>query len=139
MPVRHVLDLKRRDGWREIASQPLLYIIKKSATLRALSPICPHLGGRWHGPVRPRAERVCDHPMVGREVRQRSAAATASYAWPVGLRLHEHASLAGRAGGGDDVGARDEQRRIAGVGSETFEREVQIDSVRVMLGVPWTC
>lgn len=44
MPVRHVLDLKRRDGWREVASQPLIYIIKKGDTLAALSAICPHLG-----------------------------------------------------------------------------------------------
>ncbi len=44
MPVHHTLDLKRRDGWRETESQPLIYIIKKGDKLSALSAVCPHLG-----------------------------------------------------------------------------------------------
>ena len=44
MPVRHTLDLKRRDGWRETESHPLVYIIKKGDKLSALSAVCPHLG-----------------------------------------------------------------------------------------------
>lgn len=44
MPLRHVLDLKQRDGWRETASQPIVYIVKTSDKLTVLSAICPHLG-----------------------------------------------------------------------------------------------
>jgi menaquinol-cytochrome c reductase iron-sulfur subunit len=43
-PLRRTLDLKQRDGWRETASQPAVYIIKTGGTLKALSAICPHLG-----------------------------------------------------------------------------------------------
>ncbi len=43
-PLRRTLELKQRDGWREIASQPVVYIIKTGGKLKALSAICPHLG-----------------------------------------------------------------------------------------------
>lgn len=43
-PVRRALDLKQSDGWREIASQPVVYIIKTGGKIKALSAICPHLG-----------------------------------------------------------------------------------------------
>ena len=38
-PLRQTLDLKQRDGWREIASQPVVYIIKEGGKLKALSAI----------------------------------------------------------------------------------------------------
>ena len=44
MPLRHQLELKRRDGWREVTTQPVIYIIKTGDKLAALSAICPHLG-----------------------------------------------------------------------------------------------
>ncbi len=43
-PLRRTLELKQRDGWRETASQPVVYIIKTGGKLKALSAICPHLG-----------------------------------------------------------------------------------------------
>jgi menaquinol-cytochrome c reductase iron-sulfur subunit len=43
-PLRRMLDLKQRDGWRETASQPVVYIVKTGGTVKALSAICPHLG-----------------------------------------------------------------------------------------------
>ena len=43
-PLRRTLDLKQLDGWREIASQPIVYIIKEGGKLKALSAICTHLG-----------------------------------------------------------------------------------------------
>lgn len=43
-PLRRMLELKQRDGWQEIASQPVIYIIKAGGQLKALSAICPHLG-----------------------------------------------------------------------------------------------
>ena len=43
-PLRRTLDLKQRDGWREIASQPVVYIVKDGGKLKALSAICTHLG-----------------------------------------------------------------------------------------------
>jgi menaquinol-cytochrome c reductase iron-sulfur subunit len=43
-PLRRMLDLNQRDGWRETASQPVVYIIKAGGKLKALSAICPHLG-----------------------------------------------------------------------------------------------
>jgi menaquinol-cytochrome c reductase iron-sulfur subunit len=44
MPLLHKLNVKRRDGWREAVSQPVIYIIKTGDKLEALSAICPHLG-----------------------------------------------------------------------------------------------
>ena len=43
-PVRHTLELKQRDGWRETASQPVVYIIKSGGKIKVLSAICTHLG-----------------------------------------------------------------------------------------------
>jgi quinol---cytochrome c reductase iron-sulfur subunit, bacillus type len=43
-PLRRVLDLKQRDGWRETASQPVIYMIKTGDKVKVLSAICPHLG-----------------------------------------------------------------------------------------------
>jgi menaquinol-cytochrome c reductase iron-sulfur subunit len=43
-PLRRTLGLKQRDGWRETASQPVVYIIKTGGEFKALSAICPHLG-----------------------------------------------------------------------------------------------
>ena len=43
-PVRRMLDLKQRDGWRETASQPVVYIVQSGGKARVLSAICPHLG-----------------------------------------------------------------------------------------------
>ncbi|MGB8959426.1 MAG: ubiquinol-cytochrome c reductase iron-sulfur subunit [Candidatus Aminicenantales bacterium] len=43
-PLLRTLELKQRDGWREIASQPVVYIIRAGGQLKALSAICPHLG-----------------------------------------------------------------------------------------------
>ncbi len=43
-PLSCTLDLKQRDGWREVASQPVVYIIKSGGKIKALSAICPHLG-----------------------------------------------------------------------------------------------
>src|ERR1039458_3714074 len=34
-PLRRTLDLKQLDGWREIASQPIVYIIKEGGKLRS--------------------------------------------------------------------------------------------------------
>jgi Rieske Fe-S protein len=43
-PVQRILALKQRDGWRETASQPVVYLIKSGGTIKALSAVCPHLG-----------------------------------------------------------------------------------------------
>jgi len=43
-PVARTLELKERDGWRETASQPVVYIIKTNGDIKALSAICTHLG-----------------------------------------------------------------------------------------------
>jgi menaquinol-cytochrome c reductase iron-sulfur subunit len=43
-PLLRTLELKQRDGWQEIASQPAVYIIKTGSGVKALSAICPHLG-----------------------------------------------------------------------------------------------
>lgn len=43
-PLRRTLELKQRDGWRETASQPVVYIIRIGGKTKVLSAICPHLG-----------------------------------------------------------------------------------------------
>jgi menaquinol-cytochrome c reductase iron-sulfur subunit len=43
-PLSCTLNLKQRDGWREIDSQPVVYIVKSGVQIKALSAICPHLG-----------------------------------------------------------------------------------------------
>jgi menaquinol-cytochrome c reductase iron-sulfur subunit len=44
MPLRLTLDLRQRDGWREVDSHPVVYILKTGDQFRAMSAICPHLG-----------------------------------------------------------------------------------------------
>jgi Rieske Fe-S protein len=44
VPVSRTLHLKERDGWRETASNPTVFLIRKGDTVQALSAICPHLG-----------------------------------------------------------------------------------------------
>jgi menaquinol-cytochrome c reductase iron-sulfur subunit len=43
-PLRRTLDFKERDGWRETASQPVVYVIKTDGKIKVLSAICTHLG-----------------------------------------------------------------------------------------------
>ncbi len=43
-PLRCTLELKQRDGWRETASQPVVYVIKSGGKIKVLSAICTHLG-----------------------------------------------------------------------------------------------
>src|SRR5664279_1214393 len=43
-PVPRMLELKQRDGWREIDSQPVVYVVQAGGKTRVLSAICPHLG-----------------------------------------------------------------------------------------------
>ena len=43
-PLRCTIDLKQRDGWRETASQPVVYIINTAGKTKVVSAICPHLG-----------------------------------------------------------------------------------------------
>jgi Rieske Fe-S protein len=44
VPQRLTLDLRYRDGWREVDSHPVIYILKSGSQTRAMSAICPHLG-----------------------------------------------------------------------------------------------
>ncbi|MGK5089540.1 ubiquinol-cytochrome c reductase iron-sulfur subunit [Bdellovibrionota bacterium FG-2] len=44
-PVKKVIRVEQRDGWRKIISEKAVYVARTSqGELRALSPICPHLG-----------------------------------------------------------------------------------------------
>jgi len=43
-PVRQTLTVVERDGWREIGSQPVIYLINTGGKITVLSAICPHLG-----------------------------------------------------------------------------------------------
>ncbi len=43
-PLRRTLQLNQRDGWRETASEPVVYIVNAGIQLKVLSAICPHLG-----------------------------------------------------------------------------------------------
>ena len=43
-PVRRTLTVVERDGWREIGSQPVIYLINTGGNITVLSAICPHLG-----------------------------------------------------------------------------------------------
>jgi hypothetical protein len=108
-----------------------------------------------------------DHPMPGYfegRLRDRSAAAaTAAYSWPIGPWLDGNiqldvgnvfgAHLAGFdarllrfsgalgvtvATSNDSAFQEDPLELVVGIGSETFEHRGQIDSVRVMFGVPHT-
>lgn len=44
-PVKKLITVEQRDGWRKIASEKAVYVLStKDGALRVLSPICPHLG-----------------------------------------------------------------------------------------------
>lgn len=45
-PVKKLITVEQRDGWRKIVSEKAIYILptKAGTTPRVLSPICPHLG-----------------------------------------------------------------------------------------------
>jgi menaquinol-cytochrome c reductase iron-sulfur subunit len=44
-PLKKLITVDQRDGWRKIVSEKAIYILpKKDGLLRVLSPICPHLG-----------------------------------------------------------------------------------------------
>jgi len=45
VPERKTIDLKQRDGWREVVSSQSVYVTHgKDGQLKVLSAICPHLG-----------------------------------------------------------------------------------------------
>lgn len=45
-PVKMLITVEQRDGWRKIVSEKAVYVLplKNGAAPRVLSPICPHLG-----------------------------------------------------------------------------------------------
>ena len=44
-PMKKLITVDQRDGWRKIVSEKAIYILPaKDGVLRVLSPICPHLG-----------------------------------------------------------------------------------------------
>src|SRR5579864_5296539 len=44
-PVKKLITVEQRDGWRKMSSEKAVYVVADSAgKLRVLSPICPHLG-----------------------------------------------------------------------------------------------
>jgi menaquinol-cytochrome c reductase iron-sulfur subunit len=44
-PLKKLITVDQRDGWRKIVSEKAIYILPaKDGVLRVLSPICPHLG-----------------------------------------------------------------------------------------------
>lgn len=44
-PVKKLIQVEQRDGWRKLVSEKAVYVVQDSAgKLRVLSPICPHLG-----------------------------------------------------------------------------------------------
>lgn len=44
-PVKKLITVEQRDGWRKIVSEKAIYILPmKDGVSRVLSPICPHLG-----------------------------------------------------------------------------------------------
>ncbi|MEO8043428.1 MAG: ubiquinol-cytochrome c reductase iron-sulfur subunit [Spartobacteria bacterium] len=44
-PLKKVITVEQRDGWRKIISEKAIYILPmKGNETRVLSPICPHLG-----------------------------------------------------------------------------------------------
>jgi len=44
-PVKKLITVEQRDGWRKIISEKAIYILPgKNGAIRVLSPICPHLG-----------------------------------------------------------------------------------------------
>ena len=50
-PVKKLITVEQRDGWRKIVSEKAVYVIKQAnGQLTVLSSICPHLGcsAAWH-------------------------------------------------------------------------------------------
>jgi menaquinol-cytochrome c reductase iron-sulfur subunit len=44
-PMKKLITVDQRDGWRKIVSEKAIYVLPaKDGLLRVLSPICPHLG-----------------------------------------------------------------------------------------------
>lgn len=44
-PVKVLVTVEQRDGWRKILSSKPVYVVKAAdGRLRVLSPVCPHLG-----------------------------------------------------------------------------------------------
>jgi menaquinol-cytochrome c reductase iron-sulfur subunit len=44
-PLKKLITVDQRDGWRKIVSEKAIYIVPaKDGLVRVLSPICPHLG-----------------------------------------------------------------------------------------------
>jgi menaquinol-cytochrome c reductase iron-sulfur subunit len=44
-PMKRLITVEQRDGWRKIVSEKAIYILPtKDGLVRVLSPICPHLG-----------------------------------------------------------------------------------------------
>ena len=44
-PMKRLITVDQRDGWRKIVSEKAIYILPmKDGLVRVLSPICPHLG-----------------------------------------------------------------------------------------------
>jgi menaquinol-cytochrome c reductase iron-sulfur subunit len=44
-PLKKLITVEQRDGWRKIVSEKAIYILPpKNGGARVLSPICPHLG-----------------------------------------------------------------------------------------------
>ena len=44
-PMKRLITVEQRDGWRKIVSEKAIYILPaKDGVVRILSPICPHLG-----------------------------------------------------------------------------------------------
>jgi menaquinol-cytochrome c reductase iron-sulfur subunit len=44
-PVKKLITVEQRDGWRKIISEKAIYVLPgKDGAIRVLSPICPHLG-----------------------------------------------------------------------------------------------
>jgi Rieske Fe-S protein len=51
LPLKKLITVEQRDGWRRVVSEKAVYVIKNSGgELRVLSSICPHLGCSvaWH-------------------------------------------------------------------------------------------
>ncbi len=50
-PVKKLITVEQRDGWRRIVSEKAVYVVKQAGGLIVLSSICPHLGCSvaWQG------------------------------------------------------------------------------------------
>lgn len=52
LPVKKLITVEQRDGWRKIISEKAVYVIQDpNGQLGVLSSVCPHLGCSvtWHG------------------------------------------------------------------------------------------